>query len=459
MPVVTAVAALAGLVLGIVTSIDVAAMPLAWPQHHQMVMWGGTAVLVLVTAGLSVAVLRADNPSDQGGGRSAGEVSALVIGDVPARPPAHVHRGEADQVAEVFAGGGRVAVVCPVTGGRGVGKTQIAAQVVRQAATRRDYALIGWASGETPDRLATDLAQIAGSLGIADPQGDARRSALRLRDHVQSGARATLLVVDNAVSIEALREFLPAAGPVRVLVTGTDHSLRVLGRLIDVSVFERPQSIAYLLERTGRDDREGADLIARELGDLPLGLAQAAGLLSRQRTLTFSAYAQRIAEGPLSGVLRPEPGGYPRGVAEAILQSLHTVQEMDPSGRAVGVLEAIALLDPEGTSVELLRLLPPQDPGSSWEPEALDEILGLLADLSLLTWTQDGSSVVMHRLVSKVAREVVVADHRLGAVTARTMAALNALLPSQDPAMGGDPPHALAPGPVPPRPQPDRGRP
>ena len=46
----------------------------------------------------------------------------IIVGDLPGAPPAFVEREAVNRIAAVFAGGGRVAAVSAVTGGRGTGK-------------------------------------------------------------------------------------------------------------------------------------------------------------------------------------------------------------------------------------------------------------------------------------------------------------------------------------------------
>ena len=41
---------------------------------------------------------------------------------------------------------------------------------------------------------------------------------------------------------------------------------------IDIQIFPRKESIAFLLERTGIDDSDSAHTLAETLGDLPLAL-------------------------------------------------------------------------------------------------------------------------------------------------------------------------------------------
>jgi hypothetical protein len=45
-------------------------------------------------------------------------------------------------------------------------------------------------------------------------------------------------------------------------------------------VLSREAAIGFLLEQTNQDDRDAADAVANELGDLPLVLAQAAAYVT-----------------------------------------------------------------------------------------------------------------------------------------------------------------------------------
>jgi hypothetical protein len=124
---------------------------------------------------------------------------------------------------------------------------------------------VAWVSGETTDGLVTGLAEVAQAVGVADPDGDSIISALRLRDYLQARHDPALLVIDNATDADQVRRFLPGAGCTAVIVTSTDHALAGLGTVVEVSVFDRDQSVTYLHERTGLGDREGAERVAEEL--------------------------------------------------------------------------------------------------------------------------------------------------------------------------------------------------
>ena len=132
---------------------------------------------------------------------------AVVVGEIPRKPVAFVARATVDGLAAA-ADSDQVAVLCAVTGMRGVGKTQIAAAYARNCGAA-GYGLVGWVNAETRDVLLTGLARIADRLGVADPEGDSDESARRLREHLENRAGKSLLVFDNAVGPDILRPFLP----------------------------------------------------------------------------------------------------------------------------------------------------------------------------------------------------------------------------------------------------------
>jgi hypothetical protein len=115
-----------------------------------------------------------------GGDRAGAEVrpGQVVVGEIPREPAAFVARVMVSRLAAA-AGGGRVAVVCAVTGLRGVGKTQVAAAYAR-ARVGDGWGLVGWVNAETRDVLLDGLKRVAEGLGVADPMGDSLESARRL---------------------------------------------------------------------------------------------------------------------------------------------------------------------------------------------------------------------------------------------------------------------------------------
>jgi tetratricopeptide (TPR) repeat protein len=187
-------------------------------------------------------------------------------------------------------------------------------------------------------------------------------------------------------------------------------------------VFSEGQALALLAERTGLADEVGARGLAAELGWLPLALAQAAAVIAAQH-LSYATYLDRLRRLPLSGLLAPVAAGqYPRGVAAAVLLSLEAVRAGDQSGACGAVMDLLAVLSASGVPRTLVHAagqagFPGRErPLAGAAGEVVDGALARLAGASLLTFSLDGSSVSVHRLVMRVIRENLAASGGLTAV-------------------------------------------
>jgi len=398
-----------------------------WRRRH--------AVLVGVFDQLSRQERRWRSPADD---RADGPLPGgqVVVGEIPREPAGFVARETLARLASV-AGSGRVAVVCAVTGLRGVGKTQLAAAYARQR-VREGWGLVGWVNAGTQDALQAGLARIAGRLGVADPEGDSAESARRLREHLQTRAGDGLLVFDNAAAPEVLRPFLPATGGTQVVVTSTDQAFAELGQAVNVTVFTRPESLGYLQARTGLADEGGAAAVADELGNLPLGLAQAAATIRRQN-LDYPGYLHRLRRVPVSALLGTVPGGdYPHATAAALLLSIQATEASDPSGLTSRLLRVVAVLSPDGVRRDLLGgLAAPGRSGCSGEcdeesQEAIDAAVERCVAGSLLTWSVTRDAVIMHRLLGRVLRERDQADNQWAGTVTAALGLLEPRLFSED---------------------------
>jgi tetratricopeptide (TPR) repeat protein len=355
----------------------------------------------------------------------------VVVGEIPQEPVACQPRARLLAGLDGGSPGGRVAVVRAVTGMRGVGKTQLAAEYARARLAER-WRLVAWVNAEDPDELLAGLAAVAAALGLA--AGDRAAAGRAVRHWLEAGGDRCLLVFDNATDPAVLRPFLPAAGAARVIITSNERSVGALGADVPVEVFSEQEALAFLAERTGSGDVGGARLVAAELGWLPLGLAQAAAVIAGQR-LGYGTYLERLRALPVRELLVPEEAGqYPRGVAAAVLLSVEAVRAADDTGAAVAVMELLAVLSAAGVRRTMIHaagqrgVLGRKRLGvlgrKQLAAEVADRALARLAGESLVTFSVDGSSVAPHRLVMRVIREQAAARGALAGVCAAAAALL-----------------------------------
>jgi tetratricopeptide (TPR) repeat protein len=351
--------------------------------------------------------------------REAAQAQTVVVGDVPHEPAAFQPRaGLMESLGRKS--GDRVSVVFAVTGIRGVGKTQVAAAYARWR-IRDQWRLVAWVDATDEASVLAGLAQVAVAAGVGPAGEDAWVLAAGVRHWLEADGERRLVVFDNAVELDVLRQFLPAAGSAQVIVTSSRRAAEGLGRSVQVDVFSEGEALAFLSERTGLEDPAGARELAGELGFLPLGLAQAAALIAREH-LSYETYLGRLRGLPVAGYLKRVDGdAYPYRLAEAIILSLRAVEDRDSSGVCRRLMGLVAVLAETGVPRRLLHLAAvaqalggkPEEVG---ETEA-DAAAGVLADASLLGFTTD-DSVVAHRLVMRVARERLAAAGELTAVLA-----------------------------------------
>jgi tetratricopeptide (TPR) repeat protein len=269
--------------------------------------------------------------------------------------------------------------VCVLTGPRGVGKTQVAAAYARQRV--RDGWLVAWIGAETEDQVKASMAELADRLGLYRPEDTADVTCARVRNHLQTRLGSALLVFDNVVSLDLVRPYLPSVGPAQVVITSTVRGSQI-GREVPVDVFSSKTAEQFLLEATGIDGP--ADDLSREVGYLPLALAQAAARIRAARW-SFAKYLENFRKFPAEKYLNRRDGDpYPLGAATAILMALEPFEGSE-------LVEMLAVLSPDGVSRQVLG-------------DSADDELVLLHEASLVEFAGD-SSVIMHRLVQRVIRD------------------------------------------------------
>jgi tetratricopeptide (TPR) repeat protein len=314
-------------------------------------------------------------------------------------------------------------VVQVVTGRRGVGKTQLAAEYARAKLTA-GWRLVAWVNASSTDSLQAGLAAVADAAGLRGsgaPYGVADPGRV-VRQLLEADGDRRLLVFDDAEDPDLLRPFVPVSGAAQVLITSTRQSVESLGTSIPVNVFSADEALALLEERTGLADDQGATAVAAELGHLPLALAQAAAVIAGRRW-GYRAYLERLRALQIPDYLMRQDGPpYPHGAAEAVLLSLDAVAAGDQGGVCIRVMETMSVLSGGGVRRELLYaagragVLARRRRRPRVSAELVDRALERLAERSLLTLSMNGQTVIAHRLVMQVARDVLARQMRLAAV-------------------------------------------
>jgi tetratricopeptide (TPR) repeat protein len=334
----------------------------------------------------------------------------IVVGEVPQRVREYQSRPEL--TVRLSRSGPGVPVVRAVTGMPGVGKTQIAAEYAR---SRIDagWRLVAWINASDPAQVMNGLADVASGLGLSGPGESLESIGKAVRRRLEADGEQTLVVFDNAGNLDELAQFVPSAGRCQVIITSNRLEAEVLGEHVEVQQFAEEDALSFLARRTGRSDEFGARQLARELGFLPVALAQAAEVIKAQH-LDYSTYIARLRTAPFKKlVTRPVGEPYPHSVGDAITLALDAAAESDPTGLVPGIINFVALLSDAGVDRTLLYaagdqglLRPPGSHDTGPSPQSTDEALAQLAGSSLLTFSTDDTSVAAHGLTMRVAVEL-----------------------------------------------------
>ena len=308
------------------------------------------------------------------------------------------------QVHSAFTSGRRAARIQAIAGLGGCGKTNLAVEYAYRYA--RDYSKVWWMSSGEPTSLAIQY----GSLGkeLSPEQGgiDGVRNWL-------AHNRDWLLIFDDAPRPEELERYLPGSETGRILITSRYPNWRAIAEVTALEGFSREESVAMILEQSGRDEPEAAAALAERLGDFPLALQQVASFVVKEG-VTLQDYVGYLEHYPLSNVLE--------GLAATWQISLDKLFTERPE--SLRILNLMAFLGAENIPRDLL--LP-----AGADALALNRWIEGLLRYSLVQ-SREGL-VGVHRLVQEITRDRLPAAEKKTLVEAVVARCADANFDSQNP--------------------------
>jgi tetratricopeptide (TPR) repeat protein len=304
---------------------------------------------------------------------------------------------------------GKTAALTALHGLGGVGKTQLALEYAYRFAP--DYDLVWWVRSETLTSLAGDYAGLAWKLNLPEKESADQGAQVAAVRQALGQRSKWLLIFDNAAEPKELQGYIPQGGGGQVLITSRNPVWRRVARPLDVKVWDRDESEAFLLKRTGREEAAGegekaaAGQLADELGDLPLALEQAGAYIEAcgcSIVHYLDLFRYRHEEMLRRGKSSQE---YPDTVATTWDLSFQKVKEASPA--AADLLNLCAFLAPDDIPKELLvegaKHLPKSLVAAVQDPVAFNDALAALRRYSLMEVGDEALAV--HRLVQAVVRD------------------------------------------------------
>lgn len=301
----------------------------------------------------------------------------------------------------------------------GIGKTQIAAHYAHHY--RSEYRAVFWihTADDSEDKTTyyQSFLKFAVSTGCVMVDDTSSSDVVTWVISWLEQRTPWLLVVDNLYNVHQFRDMgLPAAGIDRhILITTRNPFLRD-GLAIP---FLKEEQARQLLQAECQDDfkttpdQQGlvireADHIVKELGYLPLAIAQAAAYIREESLDIFTFLTDyKNHKKKLLERLPQDTWEYCESVGTTLLMSFSKVKKNSPL--AAKLLNMFSFLQAAGISVELLQAgRKGLDKGLSkvFNPAdavVLNEALFELSRYSLIDRTRDG--IVVHRLVQAILRE------------------------------------------------------
>ncbi|WP_435647959.1 tetratricopeptide repeat protein [Kitasatospora purpeofusca] len=362
-------------------------------------------------------------------------------------------RGRIDRARERNA---TVVLTQVLSGGGGVGKSQLAAAYAHQARAEGVDVLVWVNATETAQIIAT-YATAAQRVGVPGADGqDAERDALAFLDWLAVTDRSWLMVLDDLTDLEGTQRWWPPAGTGggRVLATTRRRDALVTGggrAVVDIGTYNPIEASAYLAERLAGAgvphllDNGAADLV-EALGLLPLALAHAAAYMINEGvgcTAYLHLFTDRASR--LTALLPPgaDTDGYGRQVTASLLLALDAAEHREPAGLATPAIRLAAHLDPAGhpdtlwtTEAVTQHLTAHRTMSGTSGPVTPDQAraaLRLLHHYALITHdTHDSDRAVrLHALTARTARETTPPTQNPAIVRAAANA-LHALWPEHE---------------------------
>ncbi|WP_329028916.1 FxSxx-COOH system tetratricopeptide repeat protein [Streptomyces sp. NBC_01423] len=311
--------------------------------------------------------------------------------------------------------------VVTLHGMSGVGKTQLAAEYVYRFGS--EYDVVWWVPADRRAIYRQKLAELAPELGLSTgaEYGERLRA---VRDSLRRGDPHAhwLLILDGADEPDQIWDLVPT-GPGHVLITSrnpewSEHN----SNLVEVPVYRRDESVAFIRRRAPRLTPAEADQLAEALEDLPLLLDQTAGWLN-DSDLSVEEYIELLDGGIDQDVVKVS-ADFPLAFQTAWSILLNKLRDTVPE--SVDLLRLCSFFAPGSIPVRLLKDMPPGDlpeqvAGLMSDPLLWNKAINQLRQYSVVRLeshesgidaASSGESIYMHRMVHQIIGHDMTEENR-----------------------------------------------
>ena len=367
--------------------------------------FAATIAAKLAALGVAPPTPAADDPDLAWHAGSLRPVARRIWGNVPARNPGFTGRRKLLATVRRRLVAENRAVVQALHGMGGVGKTQLAVEYAHRFVS--SYDVVWWITAEQTGLIGEQFAALAEAMGCAQPDAGLEVVRREVLAKLQEQDR-WLLVFDNAESPEDVAGWLPG-GSGHVLITSRTRRWTEIAVPVEVDVLARTESVKILRDRVRGLSTADADRLAEALGDLPLGVSQAAAYMA-ETGIDAGEYTALLVTRAGEVLDKGRPPSYPQSLAAAIRLTLVRLRGDDPG--AADLAGICAFLAPEPIPADwfirsVAELPAPLDERAT-DPVAWRQVLAGIGRSALAR--VDGDALQMHRLTQAVLRSQMSAE-------------------------------------------------
>ncbi|KAK0747419.1 pfs domain-containing protein [Apiosordaria backusii] len=315
----------------------------------------------------------------------------------------------------------------------GVDKSSVALSYMEARYKDNTYDICLWVRGEKTTSLRQSFTDIALRLKLPGAQQQTPDDNLILvQDWFQSTGRSWLLVYDNVESYETLMPYWPSSNKGRVIITTRNHSLAFEPcsegvQVVSWDAMTGSQFLVWLLKKNiGRDletENDSALILSERLSGHALAIQHMAGLIHRFR---FSIHDF------MTMYLKNPRALHQRGELQALFD--FSFKSLDEDSNAL--LGVISYLMPDEIQQEVFRIKDNQQPPDELLFCADDftflDVLGKLAEMSLVNRDLDTKTLSTHRLIQTQFRYFLTAEQRQRSFN-NAVALIADVFPSENP--------------------------